>query len=167
MLEEILETVKTKQPISLRKWVERIAKIELDIINLVKSGDVSIFKRGPIKEAKSYKNGPTESPYQYHVWWNKHFEDRYGRVEEPPYTTIKIPLSLDNKTAVQEWLDSIVDLETKAKLVHWYENRKAKDFKTLRLPMVVAESIGIPEEFRNVVNSKESFLITYNHFICC
>ena len=73
---------------------------------------------------------------------------------EKPETTIKIPLSLDNKTAVQEWLDSIVDLETKAKLVHWYENRKAKDFKTLRLPMAAAESIGIPEEFRNVVNSK-------------
>ena len=154
MLEEILETVKTKQPISLRKWVERIAKIELDIINLVKSGDVSIFKRGPIKEAKSYKNGPTESPYQYHVWWNEHFGDRYGKVAEPPYTAIKIPLLLDNKTAVQEWLDSIVDLETKAKLVHWYENRKAKDFKTLRLPMAAAESIGIPEEFRSVVNSK-------------
>ena len=160
MLEEILETVKTKKPISLHKWVNRVASIELQIIDTVKKGDTRIFKRNPIKEAKSYKQDPSQSPYQYHLWWNDYFGDKYGMAPKPPYTAVKIPLTLNNKTAMENWLESMTDLETKSKLTTWYNNRKAKDFKTLRLPIAIAESVGIPEEFKDIINLKR--IITDN-----
>jgi hypothetical protein len=69
ILEEILETVKTKQPISLKKWVDRCAQVELEIIDTINKGDVSIFKTNPIKEAKAYKD--------YHIYHQNVYSTKY------------------------------------------------------------------------------------------
>lgn len=154
ILEEILETVKTKQPISLKKWVDRCAQVELEIIDTINKGDVSIFKTNPIKEAKAYKDVPERSPFKHHIWWNKHFGDKYGNPPEPPYTSVKIPLNLNNRTDVNNWLESITDIEIRNSLIEWNKNRTALDFKTFWLPLPIADRIGIPEEFRKVINVK-------------
>lgn len=72
----------------------------------------------------------------------------------PPYTMVKIPLILENKTAIQDFLLSIKDESIKTNMNTFFANRKANDFKTLRLPLDIATRGGIPEEFLDVINMK-------------
>ena len=63
-------------------------------------------------------------------------------------------LNLNNRTDVNNWLESISDIEIRNSLIEWNKNRTALDFKTFWLPLPIADRTGIPEEFRKVINVK-------------
>lgn len=154
IMEDLLHSVKNQEELYLKTYIDKVAEIEMSIVNSIRAGDVSVFKRMPVKGASTYKNGPDVSPYQYHTFWETNLAEKYGSPGMPPYTMVKIPLILENKTAVQDFLLSIKDEEIKSKMTTFFNNRKANDFKTLRLPLDIAIRGGIPTEFLDVINMK-------------
>lgn len=155
IIADLLKAIKNKEPVMLVDYVEKTAKIELGIIKSITDGDVSIFKRMPIKEPKSYKQGPLTSPYQYHTLWEDIFSLKYGSPGIPPYTMVKIPLELNNKTEIKNWLETIKDVDIKEKMTTYIETKNVTAYKTFRLPLEVAKGRGIPEEILNVIGSKK------------
>lgn len=153
IMKDLLNAIKNKETISLKNYIEKTIEIELGILNGIKSGNISYFKRIPIKGAKSYKQGPEQSPYQFHLLWERIFADKYGSLGEPPYTFVKVPLVMDNKAKLNEFVDSMVDTDIKLKFKELFERKNLGTYTTIRIPMDIVTRKGIPDEILNYVNT--------------
>ena len=153
IMKDLLLAIKNKDTISLGNYIQKTIDIELSILNGIKSGNISYFKRIPIKGAKSYKQGPEQSPYQFHLLWERIFADKYGSLGEPPYTFVKVPLTMDNKAKLNEFVESITDTDIKLKFKEYFERKGVGTYTTIRLPMDIVTRKGIPEEIVNYVNT--------------
>ena len=153
IMKDLLLAIKNKDTISLGNYIQKTIDIELSILNGIKSGNISYFKRIPIKGAKSYKQGPEQSPYQFHLLWERIFADKYGSLGEPPYTFVKVPLTMDNKAKLNEFVESITDTDIKLKFKEHFERKGVGTYTTIRLPMDIVTRKGIPEEIVNYVNT--------------
>ncbi len=153
IMKDLLNAIKNKETISLKNYIEKTIEIELGILNGIKSGNISYFKRIPIKGAKSYKQGPEQSPYQFHLLWERIFADKYGSLGEPPYTFVKVPLVMDNKAKLNEFVDSMVDTDIKLKFKELFERKNLGTYTTIRIPMDIVTRKGIPGEILNYVNT--------------
>ena len=153
IMKDLLNAIKNKETISLKNYIEKTIEIELGILNGIKSGNISYFKRIPIKGAKSYKQGPEQSPYQFHLLWERIFADKYGSLGEPPYTFVKVPLVMDNKAKLNEFVDSMVDTDIKLKFKELFERKNLGTYTTIRIPMDIVTRKGIPDEILDYVNT--------------
>ena len=153
IMKDLLNAIKNREQISLKNYIEKTIDIELGILNGIKSGNISYFKRIPIKGAKSYKQGPEQSPYQFHLLWERIFADKYGSLGEPPYTFVKVPLTMDNKSSLNGFVDSITDEDIKLKFKEYFERKGLGKYTTIRIPMDIVTRKGLPEEIVNFVNT--------------
>ena len=153
IMKDLLNAIKEGKPISLKYYIDKTIDIELSILNGIKSGNTSFFKRIPIKGAKSYKKGPEDSPYQFHLLWENIFAEKYGSMGEPPYTFVKIPMSVNNKSEMNEFLLQIEDNDIRTKFQELFERKKLSKYTTFRLPMDIVTRKGIPTEVINYVNT--------------
>lgn len=153
IMKDLLNAIKNKDTISLKTYIEKTIEIELGILNGIKSGNISYFKRIPIKGAKSYKQGPEQSPFQFHLLWERIFADKYGSLGEPPYTFVKVPLVMNNKAKLNEFLENMVDEDIKLKFKELFERKNLGTYTTIRIPMDIVTRKGIPDEILNYVNT--------------
>ena len=153
IMKDLLNAIKNKDTISLKTYIEKTIEIELGILNGIKSGNISYFKRIPIKGAKSYKQGPEQSPYQFHLLWDRIFADKYGSLGEPPYTFVKVPLVMDNKAKLNEFVENIQDTDIKLKFKELFERKNLGTYTTIRIPMDIVTRKGIPDEILDYVNT--------------
>lgn len=153
IMKDLLNAIKNKDTISLKTYIEKTIEIELGILNGIKSGNISYFKRIPIKGAKSYKQGPEQSPYQFHLLWERIFADKYGSLGEPPYTFVKVPLVMDNKAKLNEFVENIQDTDIKLKFKELFERKNLGTYTTIRIPMDIVTRKGIPDEILDYVNT--------------
>lgn len=150
MMTEITGRIKTEGKISLREYLVRVADKERELIKAVKSGDVTVYKTETIKDEKTYKNDGNSSPYRYYTFWQDVFADKYGTPGGTPIQIIKVPLRLPNKSAIRAFLETIEDTHIKNKLTQHLENKT--DMKVLRVPALISEEKGIPEEFVDYID---------------
>lgn len=153
IMKDLLNAIKNKDTISLKTYIEKTIEIELGILNGIKSGNISYFKRIPIKGAKSYKQGPEQSPFQFHLLWERIFADKYGSLGEPPYTFVKVPLVMDNKAKLNEFVENIQDTDIKLKFKELFERKNLGTYTTIRIPMDIVTRKGIPDEILDYVNT--------------
>ncbi|WP_216088761.1 family B DNA polymerase, partial [Shigella flexneri] len=83
-----------------------------------------------IKERSAY-NEKDEKNYHYHRMYNAIFGPKFGYLEEPPYDAVKLPVTLENKTKIKEWIDSIEDPIIKNGASAWFEETNFRKYKTL------------------------------------
>lgn len=145
MLEEVNNTVSSNGKISLYKYCKRVADIERSIIDRVKKGDVTIFKKDKIKSKEAYKANDSQSPYFHFLLWNEIFGDEYGTIQDPPYDVIKIPTNLDSKKTMEAWLTGLPEM-FRDKLVKFLEKHKKTTLGTIRPPISIISTSGIPTE---------------------
>lgn len=153
IMKDLLNAIKNKDTISLKTYIEKTIEIELGILNGIKSGNISYFKRIPIKGAKSYKQGPEQSPFQFHLLWERIFADKYGSLGEPPYTFVKVPLVMYNKAKLNEFVENIQDTDIKLKFKELFERKNLGTYTTIRIPMDIVTRKGIPDEILDYVNT--------------
>lgn len=151
MLEEVNETVTSNKKISLHSYCKRIADIERSIIARAKKGDVEIFRKDKIKSKETYKNDLSTSPYFHHLLWKEIFLEAYGDPGEPPYNVIKIPTILHTKNELDKWLLSL-DPNVAIKLTEFLKEHKKTSLGTIRPPVSVVGSAGIPAEILDIMD---------------
>lgn len=150
LMKELPEEIKKNGKISLKKYIKLVADKERDIIKEVLAGEVSIYKTETVKDADTYKQGPEQSPYRYYKFWEDIFAPKYGSSGGTPIQIIKVPLKLPNKTAIKGFLEKIGDPHIKEKLTAYLDGKT--DMKVLRVPVLICEEKGIPEEFTEYIN---------------
>lgn len=162
MIREINTKLTNNEKISLKHYVDYIVSLEEQLLKRIDQGDVSIYKKDSIKEAKAYKLGAELSPYINHLLWKEVFEEKYGSPGEPPYMTIKIPTTLDTKKKMSDWLATVQDEDIRNKLMAFLHKYNKPYFGTFRPPLAIVKSKGLPEEFINCINKERIVLDNLN-----
>ncbi len=148
----IMTKVDNNEKISLREVYGKIYRHEMDIFNSVRKGESRYLKSGQIKE--KYKNMDS-SPFQQYVLWEEVFAPKYGSAGAPPYGVIKIPLEINNKTEMTNWVNSIKDRELATRLAGWMERTGKVSISMLLLPAAQLANSGMPEEIMDILNTRK------------
>lgn len=166
MIKDILRTVRNNDKLSILSYLKRVADKEREVINLIKSGEVSYFKRTKVKNAGAYSDVEDKSPYSRHKFWIEVFEPKYGKIDPPPYSVVKLPTKLLNKRDLEFWLESIRDSELSSRLRVWLERNGKRELPTMYLNGEYARSRGIPDEIFSIIDYRKIIRDIFNaHYI--
>lgn len=158
MMLDINTKLSQGEKISLIEYINKIRDLEIMIVDKVHQGDTSFFKLNNIKESKAYQNSVEQSPYFHYLLWREVFEDRYGEIGEPPYMSMKIPTTLDNKKKLDAYLLTIQDEVLRSKLTNFLSKYNKTSLATVMLPSTIVNSNGVPYELRSIINTHRIIL---------
>jgi hypothetical protein len=96
--------------------------------------------------------------------WNEVFGPKYGTVAPPPYTSIKIPTRLRNKTDIKHWLAQMEDRALSARIAHWMQSNNKQCIGVFLLPLEYVQSHGLPSEIKTVLDTKRVVLELTNGY---
>lgn len=153
MMDSISDSVISNKKIKLTEYLNLVLSIEKKIEKSILSGDISFFKTVNIKQHTSY-NTDNFNAYQHYVLWDSVFSPKYGTVAAPPYASMKISTTLNNKTSLAEWVNSIEDIDLKQRLAQWIVDKGRNDLNMILLSKDYISSNGIPKEILPVVDIK-------------
>lgn len=147
-MQSVLDDVIHARPISLHEKLKEVANIEREIIDSLYRGEVKYLKRIRIKEASSYSQDAEHSNYAYYTLWERCFAPVYGSVSKPPYGAVRIPLDLDKRSKLQEWIEQIATSQTGRLLVDWIKEKEVYTLSSIAIPIDHCVSKGVPEELK-------------------
>jgi hypothetical protein len=162
MMNEIFEIATSGNKIDLKEFVTRVANIERSILDRIKNGDIDIYKKERIKDKDSYKLDEEDSPYFHHILWNSVFAEKYGSSGNPEYNVIRIPTILKTRKAFNTFIDNMEDRDIATKLKTVMDNAGKDNLGTIRLPIAIVGSIGVPEEIIPAIDFKRIILDNCN-----
>lgn len=169
IIKALCKTVADGGKIEIIPLLMRVAELEDMVSQSINSGSAEFLKTTNIKERAAY-NEKDEKNYHYHRMYNEVFGAKYGYLDEPPYDAVKLPVNLETKTAINDWISSISDPIIKAGAERWFASTNFRTYKTLILPEQLVSNHGIPKDLLKCVNARRSAFATvepYYHILEC
>lgn len=165
-MEDILRTIMSGSKIKLTDHLVRIANLERSIANSLMASESTYLKSSKIKLADGYSKGRDENgkptphltPYLHHMFWEEVWSEKYGQIAPPPYSTVKIPTTLVNKTKTLKWLESLPDKDLAARLKAWMVKYNKKELPTMYFSRDYVAAYGLPDEVKTAINLKKIIL---------
>lgn len=165
-MEDILRTIMKGGKIKLSDHLTRIGDLERSISNSLLSSESTYLKSSKIKQPDSYSKGRDEAgkptphltPYLHHMLWEEVWADKYGQIAPPPYSTVKIPTILENKTKTLNWINSLPDKEIAGKLKAWMVKYGKTSLPTMYFSKDYISAYGIPDEVKTAINLRKIIL---------
>jgi len=157
-MKEILMRVMNGEKLSIIDNINEVVALETKITDSLNSGNVTYLKTSKIKQKEAYALSETESPFQHHTLWVEVFGPKYGVPEQPPYGVFKIPTTLDNKTRVKQWLDTMEDRDVAQRMGNWLAKMGKTTLGTMYVSISYAKSYGIPKEIVPIIDMKKIVL---------
>lgn len=158
MMEEIMQSVIDGNKLSIVKYLKKIADIERDIISSIHRGEFTYLRTGSIKDAASYTKEGTMSPYQNHLFWQEVFGPVYGYMDNPPYSTMKVSVTLDSASKIRQWLSTLEDKEFAARAEAYLKRNAKTSMTTLNIPAQILTSTGMPKEIVSIIDYRKIVL---------
>ena len=151
LMTEVLTTADEGRQFSLNYLYHIVWEWEQDIYASIKRGEHRYLKSGQIQE--SYANMET-SNYRHFILWNEVFGPKYGMVDKPPYSIIKVPLRVKNKTDMNDWMKHIdgVDQQFGDRMVKYCVDKGRDQIATLLLPQQILAGGGMPPEVMEFID---------------
>jgi hypothetical protein len=149
---EILTAADEGRQLSLRYVYHVIWEFEQQIITSIAKGEPKYLKTAQIKP--KYKNMDS-SPFQHYLLWEEVFAPKYGSTPFPPYSVIKVPLEVNNKTDMLNMLKAMGDPETTARFAKWLLDRSKDKMAILYLPTALLGREGMPSEIMPSINVRK------------
>lgn len=151
LMSEIIDSVKEEKPLVMKSILTRIANLERDIYKSIGSGKAEFLTTGKCKRLDAYKT-EDNATYAKHLFWKEVMAPSFGQIEEPPYSFVKISVTVDNRTRFNEWVDGIEDKGLAMRLKEWALKNKKTGITNFHVPMTVVENMGIPEVITRVAD---------------
>ncbi len=166
LIDDIQDTLNRNEKLDLYSYVNRVATLEKEILSTLKSLRPDTLKTGKIKEGNAYLQSDEESAYRYHTLWNEVFSEKYGHVDEPPYSVYELPILLKNKTMTKKLLDNENEegYEIRKKLHSFIDKYFSSGLMTIKIPKSKVDTFGIPKELEEFIDYKRSVEIIMNVF---
>lgn len=146
-----------------RAILRYVAKIEENIRLEVYRGSYDLLSTMNIKGADAYKKAES-SNYQHYLMWEEVFATTYGHAPAPPYGAVKVPMKLEKKVEVAQWLKEMEDQVVAGKIKSWMESCGKTTITTLMLPEQVLGTTGIPKEIISAVDIRPLIAQTMEAF---
>ena len=106
-----------------------------------------------LKAHTAYAKGEEAAPYQYHVLWNEVFAPVYGDSPPLPYTAVKVSAKLNNRTQLNEWVNSIEDRALAQRLADYISRNNKTSITTFNIPAILFTDRPIPKELLKVLDT--------------
>lgn len=163
MMDHIITTIKREESLDLPMMLKQIGDTERDIMKSVYGGKAEYLTTGKCKRLDGYKS-PDNPTYAKYKFWKEVFEPTFGFLEEPPYSFVKISVTIDNRTRFEAWLKTIEDLGLRNRLQAWALANNKKGITNFHVPMSVIENHGVPEVITRVANVRSVISNTMGSF---
>lgn len=163
---ECLLKVKDGGKLELKYLLTHIADIERKIRDSITRGESTYLKTGQLKDKAGYSK-PESSAYRYYELWEETFAKSYSSPGHPPYNIVKLPVDLENKTALKAWIANMKNRELANRLDRICTERGWDKFTNFLLPETVVGN-GIPQEILDVTNFRKLIFNTvepYYHML--
>ncbi len=155
MMQDIMQTVIDGKKISALKYLKQVADIERNIVSSIHKGEFTYLRTGTIKDAASYTKEGTLSPYQNHLFWQEVFGPKYGSMEPPPYSTMKVSVTVDSAVKMKQWIKSIDDRDFAKRLENYMNNNSKVLITTMNIPVQILTSTGMPKEMPRNLHARQ------------
>lgn len=155
MMNEIMQTVIDGKKISIIKYLRQLADIERSIIDSIHKGEFTYLRTGSIKDSGSYTKEETMSPYQNHLFWQAVFGPKYGIMENPPYNTMKVSVTIDSSIKMKQWIKSIDDRDLADRLNSYMLANGKVLLTTMNIPAQILTSVGMPKEIISIIDYRK------------
>lgn len=146
MIKEVMDSAMNGDGMVMSELLKRIADIEREIIESIRTGRAKFLKRVNINSAEGYKQGLDAPAQKAHALWNTVFGPSYQMAPEPPYRSFRFNMNVDNKTAMTEWLKDFTNQDCKKRLEDYLEESGKNMVKTLCIPEAIVTEYGVPED---------------------
>lgn len=148
----ITDSISDGCKLSASKLIGEVVEIERMIDRESRNGSDVYLRTSDSKDADSYTRKEDEPKVKQHRMWQEIFAAKYGDAPEFPYRALTLPLNLNGKTRYLSWIDGLADRQIADKLkVDALENGRDK-LPRFRVPHAITQQVGIPEEFRDVLD---------------
>ena len=165
LMNYIMTEIMAERKISINHILKTVADIERGVIASIKRGGYEYFKKAQIKTPTSYIDGENASPYHQYTMWKEVFAPKYGDVQDPPYTAIKVSADLSSPAKVKEWMSKFPDQELAQRMEKWMDKYGKKHVGTsFLMPEQCLQLTGIPEEILAAVDVRKIVLETTKVF---
>lgn len=151
LMSEIITSVKEETPLVMKSILTRIANLERDIYKSIYAGKAEFLTTGKCKRIDAYKS-EDNATFAKHLFWKDVMAPSFGQIEEPPYSFVKISVTVDNRTRFNEWVDGIEDKGLAMRLKEWALKNGKTGITNFHVPMTVVENMGIPEVITRVAD---------------
>ena len=158
LMEELIANIMRGEKIDIHKEIHSVYLVEQQILDSVRNGESTFYKRINIKEPTAYSKGPMESNFSHYTMWQTVFAAKYGDVSEPPYDALKIPTIINSVTKWKKWLAEIKDRDIAQRMESWALSHNKKLVSTFFLSMDQIEMMGIPDEILPIIDYKRILL---------
>lgn len=163
--ESVITPLNNGELLSASELIRFIADLESLIENALIEKPATVLRADKMKEENGYKNTWDKSNFFHHILWQRVFARTYGDAPEPPYRVYKLPLKLGSVAKIKEFIESIEDPDMKRE----FENVVLKDGKKkmlnqIKIPMPIANSVGVPKELQDAIDIKAVILNTMKPF---
>jgi len=150
----IMHDVGTLGTIELTKYLKIVLGAEQLIISKIKDASPDIFKTEKIKDGSVYKNEPAKSPFLHYLFWNDIFGSKYGKAPDPTYMAIKVPLKINTKKDMSDFIENLTDPVLRDKIKEFLKKYNKDYIGVLRLPLIKVYEHGIPPIFKDWIDIK-------------
>lgn len=144
-------------------YVYQIADLEQKIIHELKTGHVERLKFEKIKREEEYSD-PRSQTWFYHDLWENMFASKYGKAPEPPYLGVSLKLDAENKTKINNYLDSLPPRMATSLRNHFGKWNKEPKLSRVILPLEIVRNKGVPSELYPILSVREIILKTLQPF---
>lgn len=140
------------EEIDRSQLINAIYQLEQDIYNSVDLPNNPYFLTEKVKPADEYAN-PNSSNYAHYPLWQKVFAQKYGNAPDPMYLAAKVPVTLENKTAIKEWVASLPpSMQAGWELWRAELGKKGDKFSNIKVPLEYLRHHALPEEMKPIIN---------------
>ena len=157
-MEEFIRTIMNENDISLLEQIVDVADLERKIVTSLRNGETEYLKRNNIKEASGYSQDAKLSPYAHYTLWEDVFAPKYGHLEPPPYSVVKIPTTIKSPSTYKKWLEAMKDQDLARRLIIWSGEHNDRIMKSYLLSKDHVDSHSIPEEIIEIIDYRRIVL---------
>lgn len=152
LMDRIIDSVKSERPIDLGAECKAIADMEREIMTSLLSGKAEYLTTGQCKQLSAYKSEDNDT-FRKHSFWEEVFHPSFSDTAlTPPYNFVKISITANNRTALEEWAESIADEKMRQRLKAWYMRTKRTEVNAIHVPMSIVENYNVPHEIAKIAD---------------
>lgn len=161
---KIINCIKNEELLDMKETLKEIADQEREIIQTIYDGKATYLTSGQVKNPSAYKTEEENATYKKHLHWNEVFGPAYGMADEPPYSFVKLSMSLNNKTAIEKWLETIEDKHLVQRIKIWIMREGITSINTMHIPRSIVEAYGIPKDLTRAADVRSTVFNTMGAF---
>lgn len=149
LMVEILGKINDSILIDEVELLNRISSWEKETVRSILNGEYTFLKSSNIN--------PNTVNEIYYNFWEYVLSDKYGTAGELPVPTVSVNLTLNNKTDLINFTKSLneKDPDMARKFASWIDKNRRTNLTSMRFPVMNLAGLGIPPEFREVVDYRK------------